>query len=135
MNLKSYLQAQVGRSTIVKLLTGLDKDQRSTSDASGEVSLILEYIPLSVEGSSATLQVRTQLAIRNTPLLRRHPYREDIGSLTVSTQAQSLEEWYVQLAVAVMARLDDLPHASTTNAVAHWLSPHFNPANLKLALN
>lgn len=135
MNLKSYLQAQVGRSTIVKLLTGLDKDQRSTSDASGEVSLILEYIPLSVEGSSAVLQVRTQLAIRNTPLLRRHPYREDIGSLTVSTQAQSLEDWYIQLAVAVMDRLDELPHASTTNAVAHWLSPHFDSMSLKLALN
>ena len=135
MNLKSYLSAQIGRSTIVKLLTGLDKDQRSTSDASGEVSLILEYIPLSVDGSSATLQVRTQLAIRNTPLLRRHPYREDIGSLTVSTQAQSLEDWYIQLAVAVMDRLDELPHASTTNAVAHWLSPHFDSMSLKLALN
>lgn len=135
MKLSPFLSPQIGRSTIVKLLTGLDKDQNVTRDPSGEVSLVLEYIPLSVERDHATLQVRTQLAIRNTPLLRKHPYREDIGSLSVSTEADSLEEWYVQLAVAVMDHLAEIPHARTTNAVALWLLPHFDRDDLRIALN
>ena len=135
MNLNAYFKQLIGRSTIVKLLTGLDQYRESTDDPQDTVSLILEYIPLAVQGSEVTLQVRTQLAIRNTPLLKRHPYREDIGSITISTISDSLESWYILLAEAVADHLSSIPHSQTTNAVAHWLLPTFNSDDLKLALN
>ena len=135
MNLEAYLRPQIGRSVIIKLLTGYDKDRRTSTVTGGEVSLILEYTPLTVDKKETVLQVRTQLAIRNTPLLRAHPYREDIGSVTISCEAASLEGWYISLAERVMDRLAEIEYSSTMNGVAEWLLPVFDSSQLRLALN
>ncbi len=134
IDLKHLFKTNLGRGTIVKLLTGLDRRHNRTDEPSGQVSLVLEYIPLAIEKNEVTLQVKTQLAVRNTPLLKQHQYREDIGSLKVTTHAESLEDWYVLLADAVMDHLSEQDH-SNLNGVAQWLLPHYRREHLKLALN
>ena len=112
MRLNSFLGEHLGKAQMVKLFVS---DRR-------DVTLILEYTPLSLRDNEVDLRIRTQMRSRDTALYRRLSHRQEVGQITVSTETSSLGQWYVTLAETTLKHLEAIEHAPNENAFAKWAS-------------
>lgn len=112
MRLNQFLAEHLGKAQMVKLFVS---DRR-------DVTLILEYTPLSLRDNEVDLRVRTQMRARDTALYRHLSHRQEVGQITVPTETPSLGQWYVTLAETTLLHLEAIEHAKTHNAFAKWAS-------------
>ena len=112
MRLNKFLAENLGKAQMVKLFV---TDRR-------DVTLILEYTPLSLRDNEVDLRVKTQMRKRDTALYRHLSHRQEIGQITVPTESPSLGQWYVTLAQTTLDHLDTIEYAPQQNAFAKWAS-------------
>lgn len=115
INLRDYLQASFGNPRLIKLATGCE----------GEI-ILLDYEPVHIHADTVSLQVRTQVLHKGAPLYRElGKHRHDIGEVEVDLVADSLDEWYVSVCRACLAKIRRTPNPK--NSLSVWAERNPRP--------